>query len=821
MIGTRHLLRKAKKSFPYFLLLMALLLSLAGLYDRWETPYPTFRIHNLRIYTSQPIPGGLRGKDLLLAVNGEIVHRDQQAMSLVSKLKGEEGVLKVLREGQEVLVPYSAPFPGLGIRSASSLRVLASLFILLAAAFVYKKRQDPLALLFLLLCFLLASLLSPHPRFEASFPGLLLELGNDLLSLFFAPLFLHFLILFPESRPRSLGIRLLIYLPSFLFAVMDAAILFAFMPWSGLMEYLEILASLHSVLLLLLALLVLLIKVFRRSRRRERYRLRLVLSGAALGLFPLLIFQILQMVIPQEILAASRWAPVFLVFLPLSFAYGMLGKDLLSLRQSALTLSRSILRSLFFIGLFLLLHGLFLSLSEGDFGGLGSFLGSGLVLALSLVLWAPVQGVFPGKGKKRPEDELLQSYPILSGRILSSSLSELQEALSAALMEDLGASWVDWYSLEEGKWNPDFTLLHVEVESEEAKPQVLPDQLAQTLASGQCLLAADLWDPYWASAHLGKEGLEFCRKHDWSILLSFPQKDSVSRLIVLGPQLRHSLHSPELLSRFQSLMPSLSLQLGNLSLLDRLAKEKQIEHELRLARQIQQSLIPSTPPERKGLELLGKMIPSGEVGGDYFDFLETADGHLGLALGDATGKGIPAALLMAGVAQTFHSQAFAMRSPAAVLSGMNQSLIDARSDPVFEGFFVAFFFALFNQEKSVLRFCNAGMPTPWIFRKNGEIERLHRGGPFLGISSDGSFQEGLLRLEAGDLLFLRSDGFEEQENEAGERFGEDRLLEWVKNHQSLPLSDLFTELIATIEDHAASAIRDDISLILMRLRDSC
>jgi sigma-B regulation protein RsbU (phosphoserine phosphatase) len=255
-------------------------------------------------------------------------------------------------------------------------------------------------------------------------------------------------------------------------------------------------------------------------------------------------------------------------------------------------------------------------------------------------------------------------------------------------------------------------------------------------------------------------------------------------------------------------------------MVERLAREEVLDRELKVARKIQERILPKESPKIPGIDILGKTLPGREVGGDYLDFMEMKDGRLGLALGDATGMGIPAALLMAGVAQSFRAMVGTDRSVSEVLEGMNIDMVRSSSDPQFQGFFAAFFFGLLDPRSGLLSFCNAGMPTPWLLRRDGLIERLHRGGPLLGIQESGVFREGRVRLNPGDLLFIRSDGLEEQEDEDGELYGEERLLAWMKSNQNWSVDRLGEEVIAAIESFAGTASKDDISLILLRLNSS-
>jgi len=211
------------------------------------------------------------------------------------------------------------------------------------------------------------------------------------------------------------------------------------------------------------------------------------------------------------------------------------------------------------------------------------------------------------------------------------------------------------------------------------------------------------------------------------------------------------------------------------------------------------------------------MRPSSEVGGDYFDLLPMDNGRLGLALGDATGHGIPAALLISSVALAFQAQAAPEAMPEAVLAGMNRALCAFMGRQGTGGLIAGFVYGLFDRASATLHYSNAGMPHPWLLRAGGALERLDRGGMPLGLAAGQHYQRGLLRLHPGDLLFLRSDGLADQCDPRGEAYGEKKLLEWIASSHGMALEERADRLVEELLGYGQGQQHDDICFIFMHL----
>lgn len=195
--------------------------------------------------------------------------------------------------------------------------------------------------------------------------------------------------------------------------------------------------------------------------------------------------------------------------------------------------------------------------------------------------------------------------------------------------------------------------------------------------------------------------------------------------------------------------------------------------ELRVAAEIQARLLPGAPPQIEGWDLAAAWAPCREVGGDYFDFVTgRRDGHLAVALGDVSGKGAGAALLMSSLHAAVHMQSRLGLSVPEVMESINRYVCEStKSDR-----FLTLFYGELDPETGALTYSNAGHVPPLVVRHSGEQARLDAGGPAMGVLPGSAYQEVTIRLEAGDALLLFTDGVTELMNKRGEQFGDPRVL---------------------------------------------
>lgn len=249
----------------------------------------------------------------------------------------------------------------------------------------------------------------------------------------------------------------------------------------------------------------------------------------------------------------------------------------------------------------------------------------------------------------------------------------------------------------------------------------------------------------------------------------------------------------------------------------RLAEEEKALHDMReaihLAQEIQTALLPTISPDIPGYAIAGTSRAAQMVGGDYFDYIPLDEGRLGLCVGDVSGKGLPASLLMANVQATLRGQAPWSKSADRCLAQVNDLLCQR----IRKGTFVTLWYGMLDPPTHTVRYANAGHNRPLVRRADGSIEQLDTGNFVLGFLPDQTYQETVCNLAPGDTLLIYSDGLTEAMNAHREQFGEARLETLLQTHGDAPAATLLDHLLAAVQHHAGSAPQtDDITLLLVK-----
>jgi sigma-B regulation protein RsbU (phosphoserine phosphatase) len=206
-------------------------------------------------------------------------------------------------------------------------------------------------------------------------------------------------------------------------------------------------------------------------------------------------------------------------------------------------------------------------------------------------------------------------------------------------------------------------------------------------------------------------------------------------------------------------------------------------------------------------------IPAREVGGDLYDFTAKEPGQLAVCLGDVSGKGLAASLLMANVQATLRDQAFTAAPASECVRRSNMLLFQNTGNEKF----VTLFYALLDPANGALTCCNAGHERPFLIRSGGEISRLTAGGTVLGIMEDYPYEQETVTLGPGDLVLIFSDGVSEAMNSSGEQLGEGPIKAVLKKHHGGDPEGLKEALIAAVRAHAAGAPQaDDITIVVVK-----
>jgi serine phosphatase RsbU (regulator of sigma subunit) len=236
------------------------------------------------------------------------------------------------------------------------------------------------------------------------------------------------------------------------------------------------------------------------------------------------------------------------------------------------------------------------------------------------------------------------------------------------------------------------------------------------------------------------------------------------------------------------------------------------EQELRVARGIQQALLPKEVPSLEGWEVTAYYQPAKEVGGDFYDFFELPDGRLGLVVGDATGHGIPAALVMAAARSMLRAVAQASASPGNVLSRANDPLVM----DIPPNMFVTCLYAVLDPESGHLVYANAGHDLPYLRRRSSDAVELKARGMPLGLMPGMNYEEKEVVLEKGESVLFYSDGLVEAHDPQRMMFGFPKLRALVADHseQESLVDFLLEELYSFVEEGWEQ--EDDITLLTLR-----
>jgi sigma-B regulation protein RsbU (phosphoserine phosphatase) len=311
-----------------------------------------------------------------------------------------------------------------------------------------------------------------------------------------------------------------------------------------------------------------------------------------------------------------------------------------------------------------------------------------------------------------------------------------------------------------------------------------------------------------------------------------PGRSRLIGVMALGPKLSEEPYSRS----DRQLLSSVALQTGlaieNSALVHRLADaaavRQRVDREIEIARQVQERLLPQSYPVVEGLDFAGFSRTAQEVGGDYYDFIALENGRLGIAIGDVSGKGISAALLMASIRAALHGLTFSgTLNLARLMEGLNRIIYDSSTG----NRFVTFFFGEYDPATRTLDYVNAGHNAPALLRpaapdKDGFctpetpclVQRLETGGPVVGIFSEVHYEQGRLQLYPYDVLIAFTDGISEAMTADYEEWGEEQLLVAARVATHRSAQEIVTAVIESADRFTAGAAQnDDLTLVAMKV----
>ncbi len=306
------------------------------------------------------------------------------------------------------------------------------------------------------------------------------------------------------------------------------------------------------------------------------------------------------------------------------------------------------------------------------------------------------------------------------------------------------------------------------------------------------------------------------------LLLPLAVRDKLLGFISLGPKKSEEPYTGSDVRLLKSVAAQTGLALENANLMreiaDEVAQRERLNREVEIAREVQERLFPQTLPPIVGLDYAGYCRPALGVGGDYYDFLALPQGHLGVAIGDVSGKGIAAALMMASLQASLRGEA--TRAPenlAAAISNINRLVYEASS----ANRYATFFYGQYDPTSHKFDYVNAGHNPPMLFHcaaGKWSVTRLDIGGTVVGLLESYPYQQGSVSLAAGDLLIAFTDGISEAMNASDEEWGEESLIKTIESCDVLGAMEIMNRVFAAADAFVGGAKQhDDMTLVVMRV----
>ena len=796
-----------------------------GIRDSSRAPYSGISHQSLVIREIEPegpnsdLP--LEAGDRILAVDGEFVRNVNHYKYLTFSNTDHLPQLYTLQHGDSLfdLLVQHMPQPEDKLNKKFSLMVVGFTFILMGFI-VIMRRPDILGVLFAINFYIFSFLLTERPVTSVMLFHITGELFYDFLFIFLPAFFLHFALLYP-GRTIDVGTRRarlirMIYIPSAVLFVLT--FLLALMSYSGADVSLAIvivstLISIYWAIYIIL-ILVAFIRTYSASDKAQRVKFRIVVIGLALGIVPFAIVMVLKQFLPAGSLHKAHLSAVFLVAIPISFAFSIL-------KHGAMDLDIVFRKGVTFVILGGLLVGLYFVIFKvlGDrFGHLlgvpRSFVTLITIILLALV-FAPARAVIQitvdrifYRSRQVFRDRVIEfsrsiQYLISVDEISDFVITEIRDICKASsvylFMKETGGN----YSLR-GNYPRDKRL---------ALTSFPPDTALISLMKRKRLpQMIEFFDKLWMTNNLDRISRELISMGSVSVAVPLIEQTDLFGFVLVGQKKSGKPYKIEDAEVLELVGERSAVAFRNVELYrDSLAKQK-LEEELSLAAEIQLRLLPEKPPSLAGSEILGGLKTSMEVGGDFYDFVELPSGKIGLAVADVSGKGIPAAMLMTTLQASFRAEAAIERKPAEILSSLNESLYE-RSD---QTKFATFFYASYDDQTKILQYANGGSFPPIVLSSDGKINKLQRGGTLVGISMESEFREGIIKLKPGDLVAIYTDGIIDQENERQEPYGESNLIEFLRDNSHLSLNDIIEKLFATLLAFGQNNMKDDMTIVLLR-----
>jgi sigma-B regulation protein RsbU (phosphoserine phosphatase) len=304
-------------------------------------------------------------------------------------------------------------------------------------------------------------------------------------------------------------------------------------------------------------------------------------------------------------------------------------------------------------------------------------------------------------------------------------------------------------------------------------------------------------------------------KHKITAVVPMHLQQQTKGMMLLGERMRGGEYTQQDFEFLYSLGNLAIISIENARLFHDAIEKQRMEDELNIAREIQQGLLPETLPAIQGYDVAAINIPSLQVGGDYYDVVEKSEHEFAIAIGDVSGKGAPAALLMANVQASLRALTPTCVSVAQTTGYINNLICaNTRSGSKF----ITFFWGILDVVTRQFRYSNAGHNPPYLLRADGSVEMLDKGGLILGIfRTDSPYEEGIVTLNSGDTLVMYTDGISEAMNAKSEEFTEERLQSVLQKSVQHTAKEIIKDVQSAVNAHTQGTPQsDDITIVVVK-----
>ncbi|NIS17363.1 MAG: SpoIIE family protein phosphatase [Aliifodinibius sp.] len=309
--------------------------------------------------------------------------------------------------------------------------------------------------------------------------------------------------------------------------------------------------------------------------------------------------------------------------------------------------------------------------------------------------------------------------------------------------------------------------------------------------------------------------IENLEKMGYQMIVPLINRGELDGFIALSNKISGYNYNYEDITTLNILSNQLVVAMSNARLYQESLEKQRLEEELSLARQIQRDLLPKTVPVGDDFEMAAYSEPSRYVGGDFYDFLQTRKNNTGIIIADVSGKGMPAALMVSQIQAMLRSEVRNTDSIIRILNNVNFLMSTTTSAEKF----VTLFYAEYDPIEKTMEYSNAGHNYPIVVNQKGEHRFLIEGGLLMGAFKEATYKQDSLKLNPGDLVFFYTDGINEAFNHEGEQFGEERLLELIKEIRSQSAKEIADRVVKEVMDFSSSDMpQDDMTVVALKLK---